>query len=125
MPSHTTSSAVMRTARNKELVLENGDIIRFDNIICSPFSQTLMFAVELNAHALSYEVRADATDYLGGAYRFEFSDDFTGAVYTSGRAVNASPDGFNADAQTIALNIMVFDEWGEVTLFEAADVKDN
>ena len=110
---------------DKELVLENGDIIRFDRIICSPFSQTLMFTIEPNAHALTYEVRADATDDLGGACRFEFSDGFAEDGRTSGRAVNALPDSFNTDAQTITLNIMVFDMWGEVTSLEAVAVRDN
>ena len=109
---------------DKELMLENGDIIRFDSITCTPFSQSLMFTIESNDPAHRYVVMADATDDLGGAYRFEFSDGFDEDGRTSGRAVNALPDGFNADAQTISLNIMVFDMWGEVTSFEAAAIRD-
>lgn len=122
--ANTVAADTVTYTVDKELVLENGDIIRFDSIVCTPFSQTLMFTVESNDPAQRYVVMANATDDLGGAYRFEFSDGFDDDGRTSGRAVNASPDRFNPDAQTVKLNIMVFNMQSEtVANVEAVAVK--
>ncbi|MBQ5332442.1 MAG: DUF4179 domain-containing protein [Oscillospiraceae bacterium] len=92
---------------NKEIILQNGDRIILDKIICTPLSQRLCYNI-IPADGndfISYRVSAKATDSLGSQYEFSFH---SGSLHY-GESVNIMPDNFSYDSDIISLIITITD----------------
>lgn len=95
----------------KELLLENGDRIVIEKIVCTPFSQRLFYQVILsqgNDYKM-YKIDADAVDSLGNKYKFSFSAASGYGGKLEAEAVNIDPDSFSLDAEYITLTITCID----------------
>ena len=100
----------------KELLLENGDRIVLEKIVCTPFSQRLFYQIIMsqgNDYKM-YKIDADAVDSLGNKYKFSFSAASGYGGNLEAEAVNIDPDGFSSDAEYITLNITCTDREGRI-----------
>lgn len=96
----------------KELLLENGYRVELEKIVCTPFSQRLLYQIispQVTDYCKLYTIYADAVDSLGNKYKFTFSAASGYGGKLEAEAVNIDPDSFSLDAEYITLTITCID----------------
>ncbi len=86
----------------QEIILNNGDVIRLEKIVCTPLSQRIYYTMD---NYSSYRVSA-----VGDGCEFVFSE----ILSKKGEAVNIFPDNFDFNAEQMTLSITVCDRYENI-----------